>query len=115
MNGAGGGAGYGSGSGSGYGDGYGFGYGSGFGDGFGSGSGYGFAEIGTVGGHTVAANRYGAVRVGCQVHTIAAWREQWREIAAEEGVEVSRERVAVLLNKAETMVKACEYHSARTT
>ena len=97
MNGAGGGAGYGAG----------YGCGHGAGDGYGDGSGYGgFVEVGTVGDHTVTANHYGAVRVGCQVHTIAAWREQWREIAAEEGVEVSLERVAALLNKAETMVKA---------
>jgi len=33
------------------------------------------------------------LRVGCQVHTVAHWREHWREIAEREGVYVSEAEV----------------------
>ena len=56
--------------------------GSGSGFGFGFGSGFGFTEIGTIGDHAIEANRYGVVRIGCQAHTIAWWRDNYRQVAA---------------------------------
>jgi hypothetical protein len=40
------------------------------------------------------------VKVDCQVHTIEEWRERWAEIAKDEGVEVSAEQVAQILDAA---------------
>jgi len=93
------GSGYGSGFGCGFGDGGGFGCGDGFGygDGFGFGDGSGFGcgdgqvdggiVIGRVGEFEVVHFApWPYVRVGCEQHTIAYWRANWREIASEHAV-----------------------------
>lgn len=108
------GSGAGSGHGDGYGDGYGFcygsgsgygfGYGAGFGNGFGFGYGYGYGEghaIGKVRGYTVSVVWPGWLKVGCRVHSIAAWRERWKDIAEMNGVKVSNSHARRLLSVAE--------------
>jgi len=83
------GSGYGYGSGSGYGYGYGDGHGDGdgsgygdgygYGDGHGDGDGYGYGsplpeQHGHIGGFDVQSSAvYGALRVGCEVRTLADW------------------------------------------
>ena len=84
-----------SGYGLGYGDGYGGGYGEGSGDGYGSG-----VLVATLGEYEVRAvvTPWGrAARVGCQVHDLDVWREQWRVIAREHDVTVSAEESARLI------------------
>ena len=84
------------------GDGYGSGYGYGYGSGDGSGDGYGSGEtLGKVGGHRVALVWPGYVTVGCQLHTVAWWREHWAGVARAEGLDVSQAEVDALLATAE--------------
>jgi hypothetical protein len=93
----------GSGSGDGSGYGYGYGYGSGdgygYGYGYGSGDGYGYGKrIAVVAGCSVRLMAvWSLVAVGCEVHTIAHWREHWREIAAKYCDDVDEPKVAGLL------------------
>jgi hypothetical protein len=84
-------------SGSGYG--YGYGYGDGYGDGSGDGSGYGSGYVlGSVAGYEVRLiAEWSLVRVGCEVHTIAHWRERWRQIAGRNKADVDEREVAALL------------------
>lgn len=94
----------GSGNGSGLGLGYGFGFGDGegYGHGFGYGGGdsYGSGQvIGAVGKHSVICYpAWGYLRVGCQVHTLSWWRDNWTECAAEHGIEARAKAVDALLN-----------------
>jgi len=91
--------GYGGGFGDGYGAGYGFGggyggfgVGYGYGDGVGLGLGYCYGDGVGVGVGGIVIGRLGKfevvhfspwpyVRVGCELHSIAYWRANWREIA----------------------------------
>jgi len=75
--------GYGHGHGHGSGDGYGYGYGSGDGDGY-------------LGGHRIEFI-VDEVKVGCQQHSPAWWREHWRQLAKDHGVEVRAAEVELLL------------------
>ena len=115
------GSGEGYGSGAGYGDGYGYGFGGvgdgsgeGFGDGgygggfgFGDGGGSGFGVGVGVGVGGIVIGRVGKfevvhfspwpyVRVGCEQHSIARWRANWREIASDHDVEVDIDFDALL-------------------
>jgi hypothetical protein len=100
------GSGYGSGygSGDGYGDGDGSGYGSGYGsgDGYGDGSGDGYGQrLDTVGSHEVVLlSPWPYVRVGCELHSIETWREQWRAVAREHILSISEDEAAKLLDLA---------------
>jgi len=123
------GSGYGSGSGFGFGSGSGFGFGSGagfgfgresgagvghgfgsgagieFGQGFGSGYGLGTGHgisIGLVDNFipVVVLAPWSYIRVGCEIHRLAWWREHWREVAAEHEVTIEESEVAALLDKA---------------
>ena len=89
----------GDGSGSGYGSGYGDGSGNGYGDGYGDGEAIGSTDEGDV---RVLAE-WSAVAVGCQVHTLAHWREHWAGIAASHGVRMSAAEATALLDRAEAM------------
>ena len=64
----------------------------------GSGSGYGSGyKLGTIAKHTVAALapwRY--VRVGCHCHAISWWLANWRAVANENQVSVSKTEVEEL-------------------
>jgi len=40
------------------------------------------------------------VRVGCEIHQIAWWREHWREVAGEHDVDIEESKVAALLDRA---------------
>jgi len=115
------GSGEGYGSGAGYGDGYGYGFGGvgdgsgeGFGDGgygggfgFGDGGGSGFGVGVGVGVGGIVIGRVGKfevvhfspwpyVRVGCELHSIAYWRANWREIASDNDVVVDIDFEALL-------------------
>jgi hypothetical protein len=83
------------GSGAGYGDGYGYGYGYGYGSGYGDGDGYG-EKIGTVGSYDVLCVFPGYVRVGCEVHSVASWKEVWRDVARKHREYVTQEEVDAL-------------------
>lgn len=101
--GAGYGEGYGSGAGAGAGNGEGYGYAYADGDGYGysSGSGYGAGdgtEIGMVAEHTVASLApWHYLRIGCQIHSVEWWRQNWRRVAHENNVSVSESQVEDIL------------------
>ena len=68
------------------------------GDGYGDGYGYGDGElIGVVGSYEVRRVWLGVARIGCQVHTVAEWRDRWASLAAEYGVSIHRDEVERLL------------------
>ena len=69
---------YGNGNGDGDGDGYGNGNGNGngYGNGNGDGNGNGYGSL-----HAPMPQDDGQIRVGCQVHSVAHWRANGREIA----------------------------------
>jgi hypothetical protein len=96
--------GFGGGFGLGFGLGFGFGVGVGFGSGRGSGRGSGNGGDGSGG---IVIGRVGKfdvvhfapwlyVRVGCEMHTIGHWRDNWMEIASEHDVEVDCDFEALL-------------------
>jgi len=76
----------------------GFGYGDGDGDGFGDGfAGFGGIVIGrVVKFEVVHLAPWPYVRVGCEQHSIARWRANWREIASDHDVEVDIDFDALL-------------------
>jgi len=100
------GGGYGDGDGGGYGGGYGDGDGDGDGSGYGSGYGDGDGDpIGEIAGFAAAVNaQWGVVKIGCQVHTVAGWRAEWRQAADDEGVDVADGDIEALLAKAEAAI-----------
>ena len=89
-----------------YGSGSGSGYGSGYGDGSGSGSGYGYGdEIGKIGEYEVRLLvPWDYIQVGCEIHPIEVWQEQWRVLAARHEVEIPAIEAAALLATARTRV-----------
>ena len=71
-------------------------------DGDGSGYGDGSGEvIGAVGEWQALRVWPGVVRIGCQVHTTAAWRELWNDLAEHHEVDIDEQEVARLLAAAE--------------
>ena len=81
----------------GFGFGVGDGFGGGFGVGFGFGGGYGGIVIGRVGRvEVVHFAPWPYVRVGCELHSIAYWRENWMEIAQRNRVVVDCDFEALL-------------------
>jgi hypothetical protein len=91
------GCGYGGGDGDGYGYGGGCGYGyGGYGPGDGPGDGYGIV-IGRVGRFEVVhLAPWSYVNVGCEMHSIAHWRANWRKIARKHRVVVDCDFEALL-------------------
>ena len=89
--------------GSGYGNGDGFGDGSGDGSGYGSGYGDGYGEqIAIAGGYAVeVVRKFGVVKVGCQVHTIAEWLGSWEKIASSNSVNITQTEVDAIMSLAE--------------
>jgi len=101
--------GYGSGSGygHGYGDGYGHGYGSGDGDGYGHGYGYGHGDWdgdgyghGNESGDGVKIGKivnfdiiylfpFPYLKIGCEIHSVDYWRQNWKSLAKNEGLKIS--------------------------
>ena len=104
------GVGYGHGLGGGYGNGCrpggGYGCDGGYGLGYLSGGGHGYRRtggtiIGSIGEHTVYAHiPWGVVRSGCEVLSVAEWRERWRELAGWYEIDVDEDVVEVLLERA---------------
>jgi hypothetical protein len=92
------GCGHGEGYGGGGGGGDGYGEGDGFGDGDGSGYGNGNGiVIGRVGKYEVVhLAPWLYVRVRCELHSIAYWRDNWREIASDNDVVVDIDFDALL-------------------
>ena len=83
----------GDGDGSGYGYGYGYGYGSGYGD---------DDPMAQIDGYNASINRtFGVLQIGCEVHTLAHWRENWRSIADKNGVKITEEEVREFLKTLE--------------
>jgi hypothetical protein len=75
--------GYGDGSGSGDGSGYGSGYGSGSGSGYGSGYGYGSGSVlsARACGFALEVHSIDRIALGCQVHSLTAWKRNYKRIA----------------------------------
>ncbi len=72
----------------GYGSGYGSGYGDGYGDGYGSGSGYELPD--RIAGFVAFVQRtFAVLLIGCEVHTVAHWRNNYIEIAERNGVTIT--------------------------
>ena len=92
------------------GDGYGGGYGDGSGDGSGYGDGSGDGEpvivgfVAVVDGKDVNVFLGGYLRVGCQIHTIEWWRENWQATAETEDVEVDEQEAMAIIAKAERII-----------
>jgi len=100
-NGAGNGAGYGygdedgCGNGSGAGSGYGYGFGDGYGYGNVDGSGI---KIGRVNVYDVySLHPWPYLRIGCEIHTVVFWSENWMYIAKKYGVKISKDEVSKIL------------------
>ena len=92
------------GDGSGYGSGYGSGDGSGYGDGDGDGDGW--HKIADAGDHAVCVEPiWGTVKVGCIADSIDGWAASWEEVAADEGVELTGEQAATILDAARAHTK----------
>ncbi len=69
----------------------------------GSGSGYGYGEqIASVGGYAVeVVRKFGLVKVGCQVHTVAEWLGSWEKIASSNSVNITQTEVDAIMSLAE--------------
>ena len=99
------------GDGYGYGGGYGCssGYGDGYGDGYGCSSGDGYGEVvGRVGRYDVyLLTPWAYVRVGCETHGIAYWRDHWEEIAASEKIKVTTDDVQKIFAQITRAIGKC--------
>ena len=79
--------GYGYGYGDGYGDGYGYGDGDGYGYGDGYGDGYGSILTARACGFELKVHSIDRIALGCQVHSLAEWRQQLRRLARSNNVD----------------------------
>jgi len=91
--------------GDGHGDGDGYGHGNGDGYGYGNGNGYGYGdgdEIGSIGEYKACSLLpWHYLRIGCEVHSCAHWREHWREIARKHNAAVSEAEILALIEEVE--------------
>jgi len=97
--------GFGDGSGSGFGSGDGDSFGDSYGYGYGYGCGYGddstfFKLTGErVGDFSVEyCEVWGLIKIGCEIHTLEYWRENWRDIADKNNIEITEPEVIQIID-----------------